>query len=107
MTSDAGAPHAWILARPDAIAGAAITRVWGLRTEERLARGFLRAGCERSHRGQRAPDTKCDVVVCRGDVVLDERLIEGITSSPNALLCLGELGPVAARYNNCQSYEVA
>lgn len=99
MTSDAEAPCAWILPPRDDGSNSnpdASTTIWGLTPDERLARGFERAGCATIHRAATPPDTKGDVVVCRPDVVLDERLIEGIATTRNAVLCLDELGPVAA-----------
>jgi phosphatidylglycerophosphate synthase len=95
VTTDAEAPCAWILARAGETATGAAT-IWGLAPEERLARGFVRAGCAAVHRGSTAPATNAGVIVCRGDLVLDERLIEGITGCANAVLCLDVLGPVAA-----------
>jgi phosphatidylglycerophosphate synthase len=78
--------------------GAAV-QVWGLTPEERLRRSFVRAGCDEI--AVVAPDhtdasRAASTVVCRGDVILDERLVTALVEKPDTLLTTPELGPVAA-----------
>jgi phosphatidylglycerophosphate synthase len=102
-----GAPAARILRSSGAASSArdpAPVRIWGLTPEERLRRSLERAGCEdiaivapdgpdAGDAGRPASDT---AVVCRGDVVLDERLVTALVEHPKTLLTAPELGPVAA-----------
>lgn len=78
--------------------GAAV-QIWGLTPEERLRRCLARAGCTEialvSPDHSDAPATGT-VVVCRSDVILDERLVTALVERPDTLLVAPELGPIAA-----------
>ena len=75
----ANAPRqAWIL-RPEAPSS---LRIWGLTPDERLRRSLARAGCRHvrvviSANGDEAP-AGTSLLLFRGDVVLDERLVSGL-----------------------------
>jgi phosphatidylglycerophosphate synthase len=75
-------------------------RIWGLAPEERLLRALRRASCEarviERDSPPEAPPT-ADVVICRGDVILDERIVNALVEGPQVLVVSDELGPVAAR----------
>jgi len=87
-------PQGWVLPAPAAEA----TRIFGLAPPERLRRALARAGCRsvRSVTPEALPPADAPVVVLRGDVVLDERLVQGLVELPGALLVCDGLGPVAA-----------
>lgn len=92
--------------------GVGRVRIFGLSPEERLRRAFARAGCcdigvlaptgppDATGAAVAAvagePATGARVVVCRGDVVLDERLVKALVEQPDTLLVAAELGPIAA-----------
>jgi phosphatidylglycerophosphate synthase len=89
------APPAWILCDADAH-----VRIWGLTPEERLRRSLERAGCspiERvSTRDRPKAPRAASVLVVRGDVILDERLITSLAAHRGVVLVAPEIGPVAA-----------
>jgi phosphatidylglycerophosphate synthase len=74
-------------------------RIFGLTPAERLRRAFARAGC-RDIAVVAADDAGANgaasAVVCRGDVVLDERLVAALVARPATLLAAKELGAIAA-----------
>jgi phosphatidylglycerophosphate synthase len=73
-------------------------RIWGLSPEERLLRALRRAGCEaRSLVGDPQPPEAAELVLCRGDVVLDERIVNALVEGGEVLVVSDELGAVAAR----------
>jgi phosphatidylglycerophosphate synthase len=77
----------------------AAVEIWGLTPEERVRRSLARAGCHEIvvvAPEQVGATTATTVLVCRGDVIFDERLITALVEQPNKLLLTPELGPVAA-----------
>jgi phosphatidylglycerophosphate synthase len=93
-------PLGWVLhggERPDA----APVRIWGLAPEERLLRALRRAGCRDATLvvPEALPvDTESsDTVLCRGDVILDERIVAALAEGSRVLVVDRTLGAVAAR----------
>jgi phosphatidylglycerophosphate synthase len=89
-----------LVLRADRDAAAAPVRIWGLSPEERLLRALHRAGCEaRVLESDEPAATRAatDAIVCRGDVILDERIVNALAEGPDLLVVSDELGPVAAR----------
>jgi phosphatidylglycerophosphate synthase len=105
------APAGWVVRRAPAQPPGDV-RIWGLDPEERLLRALRRAGCrdprvvdaatppdEGASRAQRAEGERRPegwLLALRADVVLDERLVEGLRGAPGTLLVTPELGPVGA-----------
>ncbi len=91
------APAGWVVRRtPEPASGG--VRIWGLAPEERLLRSLRRAGCRdlRVVEAQAPPPADGAVLALRADVVLDERLVEGLRGAPDTLLVTPDLGPVGA-----------
>jgi phosphatidylglycerophosphate synthase len=83
--------------------------IFGLTPEERLRRSFTRAGCgdvSVVSPGETAAADAPSVVVCRGDVVLDERLPEALLQRRDVLLASPELGPIAAHAEASRAAEL-
>lgn len=109
-TPGAGVPEGWILRGDRAEAGpASATRIFGLTPEERLRRSLRRAGCPtvREVTNATAPPTDGGAVIVRGDVVLDERLVEGLVRAPGTLLVCDGLGAVGAHAGPADAPRVA
>ena len=93
-TRDDAPPAARILRNPGPD-----VRIFGLTPAERLRRAFVRAGCRDI--AVVAPDdadanAATAAVVCRGDVVLDERLVAALVARPATLLVAPGIGAIAA-----------
>ena len=90
------APAGWVVRRAEPDGGA--VRIWGLAPEERLLRSLRRAGCcdPRIVDAQAPPRAGGAVVALRADVVLDERLVEGLLAAPGTMLVTPDLGPIGA-----------
>jgi phosphatidylglycerophosphate synthase len=91
---DASPPAARILRHTGAD-----VRIFGLTCAERLRRAFLRAGCRDVavvDAGDAEAHGATSAVVCRSDVILDERLAVGLVARRDALLVVPELGAIAA-----------
>lgn len=93
------APLGLVLRAPDG--AAAPVRIWGLAPEERLLRALQRAGCRDSSvlDPQSAPPSQAegDAILCRGDVILDERIVGALAEAGDMLVLAEDLGPVAVR----------
>src|SRR5262245_19200263 len=98
----APAPAGWVVRRdlcaPGSAADPGEVRIWGLAPEERLLRSLRRVGCRdlRVVDAQAPPSERGAVLALRADVVLDERLLEGLRHAPDTLLVTSELGLVGA-----------
>jgi len=94
---------AWIVRDADEHAGNPAenhAEIWGLSPAERLRRSLERAGCSpiRQISGQEHPEPPraARVLMVRGDVILDERLIKSLAARPDVVLMAPEIGAVAA-----------
>ena len=94
-SASAPAPAGWVVRRTAEPSG---VRIWGLAPEERLLRALRRAGCADLRIVEQAAALPAHgaVLALRGDVVLDERLVEGLRGAPGTLLVTADLGPVGA-----------
>src|SRR6266850_5874758 len=94
-SASAPAPAGWVVRRTAEPSGAGV-RIWGLAPEERLLRSLRRAGCGdlRVVDDAAPPPAHGSVLALRADVVLDERLVEGLRGAPDTLLVTADLGPV-------------
>ncbi len=102
-SESAPAPAGWVVRRDlrcdsGPAADPREVRIWGLAPEERLLRSLRRAGCldPRVVDAQAPPSEHGAVLALRADVVLDERLVEGLRGARDTLLVTPELGPVGA-----------
>jgi hypothetical protein len=90
----ASAPPAWVLR-----GGGPRIEIWGLAAEERLRRSLERAGCTPVSivESKAPPEPPCgaSILVFRGDVIADERLVSALAARPDTLLVASDLGPVA------------
>jgi phosphatidylglycerophosphate synthase len=103
------APSAWIVQRQRA----SEIWIWGLTTSERQRRLLARAGCEaiRTLDADEDPGETASrsVMIVRSDVILDERLVQGLYAARNTLLVAtrrrdGEWGgPVAAHVESAHA----
>src|SRR5262245_38553504 len=91
------APAGWVVRRA-AEPGEGAVRIWGLAPEERLLRSLRRAGCcdPCIVDAQTLPPARGAVVALRADVVLDERLVEGLLAARDTMLVAPDLGPIGA-----------
>ncbi|HKA14006.1 MAG TPA: CDP-alcohol phosphatidyltransferase family protein [Myxococcota bacterium] len=92
------APAGWVVRRAAQLEGGDL-RIWGLAPEERLLRSLRRAGCgdPRIVDEHALPCASGGAVIAlRGDVVLDERLVEGLVAAPDTMLVAPDLGPIGA-----------
>jgi phosphatidylglycerophosphate synthase len=90
----ASAPPAWVLS-----GGGSRVEIWGLAAEERARRSLERAGCSpvsivESNAPPELPH-EASLLVFRGDVVADERLVSALAARPDTVLATSDLGPVA------------
>ena len=88
----------WVLGRGASGSGAASVHIWGLSPEERLLRSLRRAGC---HVPEVVPEARAEaptptVVLCRGDVILDERIVTALAERAGIVVVAADLGPIAA-----------
>jgi phosphatidylglycerophosphate synthase len=90
----ASAPPAWVLC-----GGGPRIEIWGLAAEERLRRSLERAGCTPvsiiESKAPPQPPRGASILVFRGDVIADERLVSALAARPDTLLVASDLGPVA------------
>lgn len=90
----ASAPPAWVLC-----GGGPRVEIWGLAAEERLRRALERAGCTPvsivESKAPPEPPRGASILVFRGDVIADERLVSALAARPDTLLVASDLGPVA------------
>jgi hypothetical protein len=112
----APAPAGWVIRRADGAEGQPYgaerdsgVRIWGLAPEERLLRSLRRAGCRdpRVVDARALPREAGAVVALRGDVVIDERLVEGLRGAPGTLLVTPELGPVGGHVAPDRAHDLA
>jgi hypothetical protein len=84
-SASAPAPAGWVVRRTAEPSG---VRIWGLAPEERLLRALRRAGCGDLRVVEEAapPPAHGAVLALRADIVLDERLVEGLRGAPDTLL---------------------
>ena len=104
-SASAPAPAGWVVRRTAEPSG---VRIWGLAPEERLLRALRRAGCADPRvveDAAAAPSPHGAVLALRADVVLDERLVEGLRGAPDTLLVTAELGPVGAHVTSARARE--
>jgi phosphatidylglycerophosphate synthase len=96
-SASAPAPAGWVVRRSAEPSDCGV-RIWGLAPEERLLRALRRAGCGDLRVVDQAtpPPARGAVLALRGDIVLDERLVEGLRAAPDTVLVTPELGPVGA-----------
>jgi phosphatidylglycerophosphate synthase len=82
-------------------------RIWGLSPEERQLRALRRAGCRETSLLEPgdlpAVPSGADVIVCRGDVILDERIATGLVESSHVLVVAEDLGAIAARVSGARA----
>jgi phosphatidylglycerophosphate synthase len=90
----ASAPSAWVLC-----GGGPRIEVWGLAAEERVRRSLERVGCAPvsivDSKVFQEPPRSASLLVFRGDVIADERLVSALVARPDTLLVAADLGPVA------------
>jgi phosphatidylglycerophosphate synthase len=84
----ASPPRAWIVVPAQ---DAAETPIWGLTPPERLERALRNAGCTQLDRISPGDDVAVsaaeEVLLIRGDLIFDARLIDGLVTTPNVVLC--------------------
>jgi phosphatidylglycerophosphate synthase len=97
LPNEALTPEGWVVRRAAAPPSEAI-RIWGLSPEERLLRALRRAGCHAPRVVDVSAPSPAErpVLAVRSDVVIDERLVEGLRGAPDTVLETSELGAIAA-----------